>query len=162
MTKRQLAHLRKARLASVEHFKRQEFEHQTHDTEQIRIDGNQVRTSNTHDSDYTKDVEDKGETWFWNESANESESDTEDGGYSDLDGEESRAEGAAPPQNNQKEYVGIRKEKITVEGFMERGRWPLKEENKAAIELEKASKSYNITALWQHNRDTGLFPQANT
>ena len=69
MVKRQLAHLKKARLALVEHFKKQKLEHQTHHTKQFRID-NQVRTSNTHDTDDmnntkdTKEVEEEKKTWF--------------------------------------------------------------------------------------------------
>lgn len=80
MTKRQLAHLKKARFASVEHFKKQKLEHQTHDTEQLCINDNQVRTNDTYDTDDTndtddtKEVEEEGKTWFWHESANESES----------------------------------------------------------------------------------------
>ena len=58
MVKRQLAHLKKARLASVEHFKKQKLEHQTHYTVQLRIYDNQVLTSNTHDTNNTNDTND--------------------------------------------------------------------------------------------------------
>lgn len=81
-----------------------------------------------HDGDNTddiKEIEDEGETWFWHERANESESDTEDGGYSDLGGGNSGTKRHHAPQNNRKEYIGIRKEKITWESFMERGHWRL-------------------------------------
>lgn len=47
---------------------------QSHSAEQLRIDDNQLDTS---DTDGTSDIEDE-DTWLWHESANESESDTED------------------------------------------------------------------------------------
>lgn len=83
--KRQLAHLKNTRLASVEHFKKQKLKRsQSTNTEQLR-------TSDT------RDTEDREGVWFWNESANETDSDSECGGESDegeLDcgPEESRTE----------------------------------------------------------------------
>ena len=130
MVKSQLAYLKKPRLASVEHFKKQKLEHQTHDTEQLRIDYNQVRTSDTqdtHDTDVTNDmddtkmVEEDEETSFWHESANESESDTEDGGYSNIESGESKTEEEAAPPKPPKKSTGTSKEKTTFEGFMRRG-----------------------------------------
>ena len=174
MTKCQLAHLKKARLASVEHFKKQKLEHQTRDTEQLRINDNQVRTSDTYDTDDTNDtddteeIEEEGKTWFWHESANESESDTEDedGGYPDPEpeGEESRTEEEAPPLKRPKEIHWDKKGEDNLRGFYEKGSLAtLKRKKKAAKELEKdASKSYNIGALWQRNRDLGRFSQANS
>lgn len=90
--KRQLAHLKNTRLASVEHFKKQKLKRsQSTNTEQLRIDDDQLRTSDT------RDTEDREGVWFWNESANETDSDSECGGESDegeLDcgPEESRTE----------------------------------------------------------------------
>ena len=90
--KRQLAHLKKARLASVEHFKKQKLERsQSTNTEQLRIDDDQLRTSDT------SDTEDREGFWFWNESANETDSDSEctresDEGELDCGPEEFRTE----------------------------------------------------------------------
>ena len=80
--KRQLAHLKNARLASVEHFKKQKLERsQSTNIEQLRIDDDklrieddQLRASDTSDTSYTEDRED---VWFWNESANETDSDSD-------------------------------------------------------------------------------------
>ena len=170
MVKRQLAQLKKARLASVEHFKKQKLEDQTHHTEQLRID-NQVRTSDTHntddtnDTEDTKEVEEEEETWFWHESANESESDTEDdGGYSDIEREESKTEEEAAPPKPPKKIHWDKKGEDNLRGFYGKGSLAtLKRKKKAAKELEKeASKSYDIGALWQRNRNLGLFSQAST
>lgn len=86
--KRQLAHLKNARLASVEHFKKQKLARsQSTNTEQLRIDDDQLRAS---------DTEVREGVWFWNKSANETDSDSEcserpdeeelDGGPGELDG----------------------------------------------------------------------------
>ena len=90
--KRQLAHLKNARLASVEHFKKQKLERsQSTNTEQLRIEDDQLRTSDT------SDTEDREGVWFWNESTNETDSDSECSGKSDEEEldcgpEESRTE----------------------------------------------------------------------
>lgn len=61
MVKRQLAHLKKARLASVEHLKKRKIEQsQSHCTEQLRIDDDQLRIDDeqldTSDTDGTSDI----------------------------------------------------------------------------------------------------------
>ena len=165
MIKRQLAHLKKAKLASVEHFKKQKLEHQTHDTERFRINDNQVRTSDTYDTDDTndtddtKEVEEEGKTWFWHESANESESDTEDedGGYSDPEGEESRTEKETPLLKQPKEIHWDKKREDNLQGFYGKGSLAtLKKKKNAAKELKKeALKSYNIGTFWQCNCNLG-------
>lgn len=74
MVQRQLAHLKKAGLASVEHFKKRKIERtQSHDAEQLRINADQIS-----DTDGTSDIEEEG-TRFRHRV---SESDTEDDGYS--------------------------------------------------------------------------------
>ena len=52
--------------------------------EQPRIDDNEPSTSDTGDKDV--DTDEEG-TWFWNKSANESESDSKCSGYSDEEGD---------------------------------------------------------------------------
>ena len=92
--KRQLAHLKNARLALVEYFKKQKLaQSQSTNIEQLRIDDNQLRASNISD---TSDTEDREGVWFWNKSANKTHSDSDfseksdeeewDGGPRKLDG----------------------------------------------------------------------------
>ena len=73
-----------ARLASLAHFKKQNLE-RTHrpNTEQPRIDDNELSTSNTGDMGDTDADTDEEVTWFWNQNANELESDSGYDGYSD-------------------------------------------------------------------------------
>ncbi|MCJ1343309.1 hypothetical protein MMC31_001502 [Peltigera leucophlebia] len=108
-SKRRLAQLQNARLSSVAQFKKRKLE-RTHrpNTEQPRIDDNEL--SNTDDTGDTGDTDadtDEEGTWFWNQSANELESDSECDGYSDEEGdlglEGSRTEEEAPPQKRPKE-----------------------------------------------------------
>ena len=161
--KRQLAHLKKARLASVEHFKKQKLERsQSTNTEQLRIDDDQLRTSDT------SDTEDREGFWFWNESANETDSDSECSGESDegeLDcGPESRTEKEAVLETRPGEIQWNREgEKKLREGYGKGSRATTERRKKVAKELEKeASKMYNIMALWRRNQDLGLVPEANT
>ena len=116
MVKRQLAHLKKARLASAEHFKKRKLEQTpSHSSEQLRIDDNQDDNQlriddnqlDTSDTDGTSDQEGEN-TWFWHESANELESDTEDEGYSDeeesdLGPQRAKTEEEAGPHETPKE-----------------------------------------------------------
>ena len=107
-SKRRLAQLQNARLASVTYFKKRKLE-QTHRpyTEQPRIDDNELSTNDTGDTGDTNADKDEEGTWFWNQSANELESDSECNGYSneegDLGPEGSRTEEEAPPQKRAKE-----------------------------------------------------------
>lgn len=76
-SKRQLAHLKNARLASVEHSKKRQLERsQLTNTELLRIDDDQFCTSDT------SDTEDRKYIWFWNESANITDSVSDCGGIS--------------------------------------------------------------------------------
>lgn len=88
------------------------------------------------------------------------------GGYSDLKGEEPRT-GVAAHTPSAKQPKGIHwdeKGENNLPGSYGKGSSAtLKRKRKAAKELEmEASESYDIGALWQRNRDLGLFPQANT
>ena len=66
---------------------------------QLRIDDRKLSTADTTNTDDTDDTENESGTWFWNESANETDSDTEEEGNgnheNDLEGDESRTEEAA-------------------------------------------------------------------
>lgn len=107
-SKRRLAHLKNARLASVAHFKKRKLE-QSHQfsTEQSRIDDNKLCTSDTGNTGDTEADTDEEGTWFWSKSAHESESDSECSGDSDEEGdlapEKSRTEQKAPLQKQPKE-----------------------------------------------------------
>ena len=80
-SKRWLAQLQNAKLAAIAHFKKRKLE-RTHrpNTEQPRIDDNELSTDDTGDTGDTGDTDadtDEEGTWFWNQSANELESDSE-------------------------------------------------------------------------------------
>ena len=98
-------------------------------------------THNTNDTDDTKEVEEGGKTWFWHESANESESDTEDEdrGYSDPEGEDFRTEKETPLLKQPKEIRWDRKREDNLQGFY--GERVVgnseKEKKRAAKELKK-------------------------
>lgn len=62
--KRRLAQLKDARLESLAHFKRRKLD-RISNTEQARIDDNELNTSNTG-----ADKDEEG-TWYWNQSTNE-------------------------------------------------------------------------------------------
>lgn len=90
--KQQLAHLKNARFALVEHFKKQKLVwSQSINNEQLHIEDNQFRTSNTSNK------EDRKSVWFQNESANKTDFDSEcsrksDEGELDCKRNESRIE----------------------------------------------------------------------
>lgn len=87
MTKKQwLAQLKNAELASVAHFKKQKFE-QIPNMEQLRINDNELNTKDTGNTSNAGADTDTKRTWFWNQSANELESDSECNGYSDSEGD---------------------------------------------------------------------------
>ena len=108
--KRRFAQLKEARFASIAHFKKQKLE-QISNTEQPRINDNKLNTNNMGDASNTGnmgntsvDTDEKG-TWFWNQSANELESDLECDRYSDskrnsepeVEEKGSKTEKKAPP-----------------------------------------------------------------
>ena len=93
-SKRQRQQRNAARAASNEVFKKTRLEARSLPTAQSEIDDNKLITVDTSDTEGE-------ETWFWNESANETNSDTEEEG-DDVDGldsdlEESRTERAVSP-----------------------------------------------------------------
>ena len=77
-SKRRLAQLKNARLASVAHFQKRKLE-RIFNTEQPRIDDNELNANDTGDTGNTGDTGDTGAdtdeegTCFWNQSANELE-----------------------------------------------------------------------------------------
>ena len=106
--KRRLAQLKNVRPASVAHFKKRKLE-RISNTEQPRINDNELNTNDTGDTGDTGAATDEEGTWFWNQSANELESDSECDGYSDSEGDsgpEAEGEGSKTekeaPQNRPK------------------------------------------------------------
>ena len=99
-------------------------------------------------------------------SANESESELDKGGYLDMEKPdfESKTEVAVPFQPVTKEICWNKEGENKLRGIYGRGSVSSARRQKLAAEkLEKeASKTYNIKALWQRNRDLGLNSKANT
>ena len=169
-SKRRLAQLQNARLASVAHFKKRKLERTHHpNTEQPRIDDNELSTTDdTGDTDDTDADTDEEGTWFWNQSANELESDSECDGYSDEEGdlgpEGSRTEEEAPPQKRPKEIKWNKEGEENLRGVYGQGSVATLYRKKKAMKKweEEGHKSYNIQALWQRNRDLGLISDTSS
>lgn len=154
-SKRRLAQLHDARLAR-EKAKKRKVE-QSLPTAQSCNKPPRTDTIDSNDSDDSNDS--KSATWFWNMSANKSESESDEGGQLDEDEPdfESRTEAA-------KEISWNKEGENKLRGIYGGGSVSSARRQKlAAKKLEKeASKTYNIKALWQRNRDLGLNSKANT
>ena len=80
-SKRQRTQRNAARVASVEVFKKRRLEASPLlNSEQLNTDDDRLSTIDTSD-----DESDSAETWFWNESANETDSDSEEEGCNNVD-----------------------------------------------------------------------------
>ena len=169
--KRRLAQLKNARLASVAHFKKQKLE-RIPNTEQPRIDDNELNTNDTGDTGDTGADTDEEGTWFWNQSANELESDSECDGYSDSEGDSgpeaegggSKTEKEALPQNRPREIKWNKKGEESLRGVYGQGSVATFYRKKKAMKKweDEGHKLYNIQALWQRNRDLGLIFDTNS
>ena len=158
-SKRRLAQLKNARLASVAHFQKRKLE-RIFNTEQPRIDDNELNANDTGDTGNTGDTGDTGAdtdeegTWFWNQSANELESDSECDGYSDserdsgpeAEGEGSRTEKGVPSHNQPKEIKWNKKEEESLRGVYGQGLVATLYRKKKAMKKweEEGYKLYNI------------------
>ena len=111
------------------------------------IDDNKLNTTDT------SDTEGDSGTWFWNESVNESDSDSEEEGNDvdegDLEEEHSKTGRAASPAVPKKELKWNKDgESNLCGGYGSGSRSSRKRQKKFAREVEKeGSKSYNIRAL---------------
>ena len=77
--KRRLQHLKAARAASVESFKKRRLEASSlPNSARLQIDNDKLSTGDTSDTDGESGI------WFWNESANETNSDSEDEDEGDV------------------------------------------------------------------------------
>ena len=155
--------MKKARLVSVEYFKKQKLSQispscntKQHCIEDVK--SNICDTNNTEDET----------TWLCHESTNETKSDLESGGKSDekpsLDEALPRTKAAISMQGTQKKISWKQEGEDRLRGSYVK--WSvsiLRRRKKSAQELEKeVSKIYNITALWQHNHDLTSISNAST
>ena len=161
-SKRQREQRNAARAASVEFFKKRRLEASSPlNSVQLDTDNDKLSTTDTSDEEVEPG------TWFWNESANETDSDSEEEGSGDVDKDDSEDE-----QSKMKQAVSLSKielrwnkrgEENLRSGYGKGSRSTQMKHNKSARDLEKeASKTYNIRALWQRNRDIGTISQANS
>ena len=137
-SKQRLAQLQNARLASVAHFKKRKLE-RTHrpNTEQPCIDDNKLNIDDTGDTDANTDEE---ETWFWNQSANKLESDSECDEYSNEEGglgpKRSRTEEKALPQKQPKKIKWKKEGKGNLRGVYGQGLFLIPVVNMGQVNLQ--------------------------
>ena len=159
--KRQRQHLKAARTASIESFKNRKLEASSlPKSAQPQIDDDKLST------DDTSDTEGESGIWFWNESANEIDSDSEEEG--ELDEKDWEEE-----QSSTQQDVSCISSKVEIKwnkegeqnlrgGYGKGSKRTQMRHNKSVRDLEKeASKTYNIEALWQRSRDLGMISKAN-
>ena len=166
VSKRRRDHLKAAREASFASFKKRRSEASSFPTlDQCEIDDNKLSTTDT------SDTEDDSRTWFWNESANESDSDSKEEGDNGDDGDDenlgeeySKTEGETSSKVLKQELKWNKEGERSLRGGYGSGsRSSRKRERKSARELEKkGSKSHNIKALWQRSRELGILSAANS
>ena len=164
-SKRQRAQRNAARAASIQTFKKRRLEASSPlNSEQLNTDDDKLSTIDTTDDDG-----DSAGTWYWNESANETDSDSEEESCNnvdeeDLEEEQSKMEQAVSPKNTKVELKWNRKGEQTLRGGYGKGsRSTQMLHNKSAREFKKeASQTYNIQALWRRSKDLGMISQANS
>lgn len=132
---------------------------------QLEIDNNKLSTTNI------SNTEGESETWFWNKSANESNSDTKKEGdkkeekgkdnKSNLEIEKPSIESAVNPKI---EIKWNKKGENKLYGVYRNGSIStLRRVWKTALKLDKqASKTYNIRELWQQNIDLSRISTVNS
>ena len=138
-SKRQRAQWKNARAASLQMFKkRRQDSSSVPNLVQPLPDDNEANTSDT------TDTEGESETWFWHESANESDSDSGEEGYSDVDVEESNLEGEQPSheksarfKKKQPSHEGVAR----LESELREIRWSKKGETKLQGGYRKGSRA---------------------
>lgn len=138
-SKRQRAQRNAAQTASIQTFKNRRLEASSpFNSEQLIIDDDKLSTIDT-----TDDEGDSAGTWYWNESANETDSDSEEESYNnvdeeDLEEEQSKMEQAVSPNNTKVELKWNRKgEQTLCEGYGKGSRSTQILHNKSARKLKK-------------------------
>lgn len=164
-SKRCLTQLHKARLIAVENVKERKLEQsQQFSITQFGIEDNQLHIDDTSD---TEGIEEEP-SWFWHMSANESESESEDGEMdetiSDLEDDQPMTKEAVASQGAPKTIQWNKEGENKLRGMYGRGSISTLRRKKLATQnLEKeASNTYIIKALWQFNHDLGFNSQANS
>ena len=155
-SKRQRKQLSAARAASVELFKKRRLEASSvHNLlHQPSVHNDKPNTIDTSLAGDTSDEEETA-TWFWNESANETDSDEEEEDVRDVDGKnlegQSKTEQAISHKASQVELKWKKEGENNLRGGYGKGsKRTQMRQNKSARDLEKeALKTYNIQALWQ-------------
>lgn len=113
---------------------------------QLRIDDcklSTIDTTNTNNMDNTNNTDNESETWFWNESANETDSDTEEeegnnNHENDLEEDESKIEEAASSEIHKFEIKWNREGEEKLCGvYRKKLRRTQMRKQKSAWELEK-------------------------
>lgn len=166
VSKRRRDVLKAAREASVASCKKRRSEASSFPTfDQCEIDDSKLSTTDT------SDTKDDSQTWFWNESANESDSDSEEEGDNRDDGDDENL-GEEHSKIERKTNSKVLKqglkwnkegERSLRGGYGSGSKSSRKRERKSARELEKeGSKSYNIEALWQRSRELGILSAVNS
>ena len=165
-SKRRLTQLHSARRIAVENVKKRKLEQ----SQQLSIAQSRIKDSQprTHDTSDTEDTEGEPGSWFWHMSANESESESEDGEVDedifDLEDDQPMTKEAVASQGEPKEIRWNKEGENKLRGAYGKGSISsLRRQKLATQKLEKeASNTYSIKALWQRNRDLGFNSQANT
>ena len=123
---------------------------------------------NTND---TSDTEGESGTQYWNESANESGSDTEEEGYSDVDEDDESRTKESKIQEEATPEVSLMDIRWKEQGWRKQSSWgygkgskiSLQKQRKSARDFEReGSQTYNIEVLWQQSRNLGLIFAANS
>lgn len=127
-------------------------EHQSEPFNRISTSLNDTKSDTESESDVESDSK---PLFFWYDSANESDSDSEEEGHSDVEEEKSATEQTVIPPV---ELKWNKEGEQALRGTYGKGsRSTSKRQRKSAKESAKqASESYNIMALWQRSKDSDL------
>lgn len=142
--KRRREQLKSARAASLEVFKKRRSEaNSLPNSAQLRVDDRKLSTADT------TDTEGESGTWLWNESANETDSDTEEGENGnhekDLEGNESKIEEAVSSEVHKVEIKWSREGQDKLRGGYGKGsKRTQMRHKKSARELRKRSPKHTI------------------
>ena len=166
-SKRWLQHLKVARAASAQSFKKRKVEAcSIPDPAELEIDG-KLSTIDTID---TSDTESQSGVWYWNESANESDSDSEVESDSDSEVEKDKEkEEDVEEPDREIEQPRIETPKMVLEwnqegenklrgGYGKGSQSTTTRKNKSVRQSGKqALESYSLGALWQGGIDLGTW-----
>ena len=159
-----LQHLKVARAASVQSFKKRKIEAcSIPDPAKLEINDE----LNTTDIIDTSDTESQSGVWYWNKSANKSDLDSEVGEEEEKeeDVEEPDREIKQPRKKISKMVLewNQKGEDKLCGGYRKRSKSITTRKNESAWESEKqALESYSLGALWQQDINLGIMSAANS